>query len=195
MSDSPAQKLRQHLKSIDRPTVIISSVAIAGLVAIAGGGAYFSPYLALNNMKSAAVNRNAEALAQEIDFSSLRGSIKENIKAQVIKQVAGSKSPDAPKLSPELVTKVDRMVGPMVDKIVTPEGIDQLMQEKVPGAKIDLSNLEKDIAKSDVKMGYESLNRFVVHITDKVDRAKDVSLILKRDGIAWKLSGVDISKV
>ena len=44
-------------------------------------------------------------------------------------------------------------------------------------------------------MGYESLDRFVVHITDKVDRSKDVSLILKRDGLAWKLAGIDISKL
>lgn len=195
MSDSLSQKLRQRLQSIDRPTVIISSAAIAGLVAIVGGGAYFSPYLAINNMKNATVNRNAEALAQEIDFPSLRVSIKENIKAQVIKQIAGSGSPESPKMSPELVAKVDKMVSPMVDKIVTPEGIDQLMQDRVPGAKIDLSNLEKDISKSDVKMGYESLDRFVVHITDKVDRSKDVSLILKRDWLAWKLAGVDISKV
>jgi Protein of unknown function (DUF2939) len=195
MSDSIAQKLRKHIQSIDRPTIIISSVAMAGLAAIVGGGAYFSPYLALNNMKSATVNRNAEALAQEINFPSLRVSIKENIKAQVIKQIVGSSSPETPKMSPELVAKVDKMISPMVDKIVTPEGIEQLMQDKVPGAKIDLSNLEKDIAKSDVKMGYESLDRFVVHITDKVDRAKDVSLILKRDGLAWKLAGVDISKV
>jgi hypothetical protein len=195
MSDSLTQKLRKHIQSIDRPTIIISSAAIAGLVAIVSGGAYFSPYLALNNMKSAAVNRNAEALAQEIDFPLLRKSIKENIKAQVIKQIAGSSSPETPKMSPELAAKVDKMVSPMVEKIVTPEGIEQLMQDQVPGAKIDLSNLEKDIAKSDVKMGYESLDRFVVHITDKVDRSKDVSLILKRDGLAWKLSGVDISKV
>jgi hypothetical protein len=195
MSDSLVQKLRQHLQSIDRPTVIISSAAIAGLIAIVGGGAYFSPYLALNNIKNATVNRNAEALAQEIDFPSLRVSIKENIKAQVIKQITSSSSTEAPKMSPELIAKVDKMVSPMVDKIVTPEGIEELMQDKVPGAKIDLSNLGKDIAKADIKMGYESLDRFVVHITDKVDRSKDVSLILKRDWLAWKLSGVDISKV
>jgi Protein of unknown function (DUF2939) len=195
MSDSLPQKLSKHLQSIDRPTVIISSVAIAGLVAIVGGGAFFSPYLALNNIKSATINRNADALAQEIDFPSLRVSIKENIKAQVINQISGSNSPESPKVTPALVAKVDKMVSPMVDKVVTPEGLDQLMQDKVPGAKIDLSNLEKDIAKSDVKMGYESLDRFVVHITDKVDRSKDVSLILKRDGLAWKLCGVDISKV
>jgi hypothetical protein len=177
---------------MDKKTIIIGAAVSTAFVAIAGGGAYFSPYLTLNNMKNATANRNADALSQEIDFPELRISIKDNVKAQVMKQLAVAGTPATSKMTPELVEK---MVSPMVDKLVTPEGIDQLMQDKVPGAKIDLSNLEKDMAKSDIKMGYESLDRFVVHITDKVDRAKDVSLILKRDGLAWKLAGIDISKV
>ena len=95
-------------------------------------------------------------------------------------------------MSPALV---DKMVNPMVDKILTPEGLDDLMQDKVPGAKVNLPDLEKNMADSDIKMGYESLDRFVVHFTGKVDRTKAVSVILKRDGLAWKLSGIDISKV
>jgi hypothetical protein len=178
-------------KPIGKKLIVATSIG-TGIVAIAGVGTYFSPYLTLNNMKNATANRNADALSQEIDFPSLRMSIKENVKAQVMKQIAGTGNSQPPKMTLELVEK---MVSPMVDKLVTPEGIDQLMQDKVPGAKIDLGNLERDMAKSDIKMGYESLDRFVIHITDKVDRAKDVSLILKRNGLAWKLSGVDISKV
>ncbi len=178
-------------KPINKKLVAAASIG-TGIFAIAAGGACFSPYLTINNMKNATANRNADALSQEIDFPSLRISIKENIKAQVMKQIAGAGTPEMPKMTPAIVEK---MVSPMVDKLVTPEGIDQLMQDKVPGAKIDLGNLERDIAKSDINMGYESLDRFVVHITDKVDRTKDVSLILKRNGLAWKLSGVDISKV
>ncbi|WP_310425311.1 DUF2939 domain-containing protein [Chamaesiphon sp. VAR_48_metabat_135_sub] len=184
--------LAEKLKSIDKKTIIIGTAVTTGIVAIAGGGAYYSPYLTLNNMKNATENRNPDALSQEIDFPSLRVSIKDNIKAQILKQIAGARTATTAKMTPELVEK---MVGPTIDKLVTPEGIEQLMQDKVPGAKIDLSNLDRDMAKSDIKMGYESLDRFVVHITDKVDRSKDVSLILKRDGLAWKLAGIDISKL
>jgi Protein of unknown function (DUF2939) len=191
MFDSLSEKL-QSLKSIDKKTIIISAAVSTGIAAIAGGGAYYAPYLTINNMKNATTNRNANALSEEIDFPSLRVSIKENVKAQVMKQMAGSENPEAAKITPALVEK---MVSPMVDKIVTPEGLEQLMLDKLPGAKINLAHLDRDIAKSDIKMGYESLDRFVVHITDKVDRAKDVSLILKRDGLAWKLSGIDISKL
>jgi Protein of unknown function (DUF2939) len=181
-------------------TIIIGASAIVGVVAIAGGGVYYSPYLTLNKMRNATENQNVDALAKEIDFPELRVSIKESVKAQVFKQMTGVEAVTgaeggkvaSPKMTPELVEK---MVSPMVDKLITPEGLDQLINNKVPGAKIDLANLDRDIAKSDIKMGYESLDRFVVNITDKVDRSKHVSLILKRDGLAWKLSGIDISKL
>jgi hypothetical protein len=177
---------------MNKKTIIIGAAVITGIVTVAGGGAYFSPYLTLNNMKNATANRNADALSKEINFPSLRLSVKDNVKAKVIEQIAAGGVPEASKMTPELVEK---MVSPMVDKIITPEGLEQLMMDKIPGAKIDLANLERDMAKSDIKMGYESVDRFVVHITDKVDKTKDVSLILQRDGLAWKLSGIDISKL
>ncbi len=181
---------------MDKKIIVIGASSIVGAVAIASGGIYYSPYITLNNMRNATENQNVDALVKEIDFPELRVSIKESVKAQVLKQMAGTEAAGgkfaSPKMTPELVEK---MVSPMVDKLITPEGLDQLIHDKIPGAKIDLANLDRDIAKSDIKMGYESFDRFVVNITDKVDRSKNVSLILKRDGLAWKLSGIDISKL
>jgi Protein of unknown function (DUF2939) len=177
---------------MDTKTIVIGASAIAGIVA-AGGGIYYAPYLTLNNMRNATENQNVDALSNEINFPELRLSIKQSVKTQVLRHVAESEpsSDQQPTMTPELVEK---MVSPMVDKIITPEGLDQIIHNKVPGTKINLANLEQDIAKSDIKMGYESIDRFVVHITDKVDQSKDVSLILKRSGLAWKLAGIDISK-
>lgn len=188
---SLSDRLQKRLKSLDKKTIIIGAAASTTVAAIAGGGIYYAPYLTIDSMQNAATHRNADALSQKIDFIALRISIKENIQAQVIKKIAkaGTKTP---KITPDLIEK---MVSPMVDKIITPEGLEQLMLDKIPEAKLDLGNLDRDIAKSDINMGYESLDRFVVHITDKVDRSKDVSLILKRDGIVWKLAGIDISKL
>lgn len=177
---------------------MLGAGAIAGVVTIAGAGAYYSPYLTLNKMRNATENQNVDALAKEINFPELRESIKESVKTQVFKQIAAAQTGasagklSTPKMTPALVEK---MVTPMVDELITPEGLERLINNKVPGAKIDLANLDRDIAKSDINMGYESIDRFVVRITDKVDRSKDVSLILKRDGLAWKLSGIDISKL
>lgn len=193
MFDSLSERLRDRLKYTDKKTIITGAGIGAGLVAIVSGGAYYAPYLTLNNIKNATEHRNADALSQEINFPELRVSIKENIKAKILKQTSQRITIKAPALAPALVEKI---VNPIVDELITPAGIEKLMLDKVPEAKIDLSYLETDLNKSDVTMGYESLDRFVIRIIDKVDRTKDVSLILKRDGfLAWKLSAIDISKV
>jgi Protein of unknown function (DUF2939) len=173
------------LISIDKKIIIAVSV---GVTAIVSGGLYFLPYQTLSNLKTATANRDADALAAEIDFPSLRT----NIKVQVKQQIARLE----PSTIPEPArTKAQENVDLRVDKVFTPEGLDQLMQDKIPGVKIDTSTLEQDISGSEINMGYESLDRFVVHIQDKVDRAKQVSLVLKRSGLAWKLSDVNISKL
>ncbi|WP_310481909.1 DUF2939 domain-containing protein [Chamaesiphon sp. VAR_48_metabat_403] len=193
MFDSLSERLRDRLKSTDKKTIITGAAVSAGLVAIVSGGAYYAPYLTLNNIKNATEHRNADALSQEINFPELRVSVKENIKAKILKQTAKDSTIRSPELTPSLV---DKIVNPIVDELITPAGIEKLMLDKVPEAKIDLSYLETDLNKSNVTMGYESIDRFVIRIIDKVDRTKDVSLILKRDGfLAWKLSAIDISKV
>ena len=193
MFDSILEKLGKISQSTEKKTIIIGASIGAGVLAIVSGGAYYAPYFTLNNIKKATEYRNADALSQEINFPELRVSIKANIKSQIIKQAAKDSTTKSPELTPTLVEKI---VDPIVDKLITPAGIEKLMLDKVPEAKIDLSYLGTDLNKSNVTMGYESLDRFVIHITDKVDRTKDVSLILKRDGLlAWKLSAIDISRV
>jgi Protein of unknown function (DUF2939) len=191
MFDSLSKQLHDRFKSIERKTVIIGAAVSAGVVAVAGGGIYYAPYLTIDNLKNATANRNTDVLSESIDFPSLRMSIKENVKAQVLKQMAEAETPTAAKMTP---AQVEKTIAPVVDKLVTPEGLERLIHDKIPEAKIDLSNLDRDISKSDLTMGYESFDRFVVRITDKVDRSKNVSLILKRSGLGWKLAGIDIAK-
>ncbi len=177
---------------MDRKIVIIIAAVGTGIAALTGAGCYSLPYLTLDRLKTATANRNADDLAKEIDFPALRTSIKSNIKTQVMAQIASNSTQATPAMGKELI---DQMIEPLVDKMVTPKGLDELMQDKIPGAKLNLPNLEANIARSEIKTGYESPDRFVVNITDKVDRRKNVSFILKRDGLAWKLSGIDISEV
>jgi hypothetical protein len=185
MISSLSEWFQERIESLDKKTIAIAAAIGTGTIAMVGTGIYFSPYLTLQNMKNATINRNAEALAAEIDFPALRASIKSNVKAQVLKD-------DAAKNNPELV---DKIVGPMVDKIVSPEGLEQLMLDKIPEAKIDLSNLQKDMAKSNIDVGYESFDLFLVNIKDKTEPGKNVTLTLKRNGLFWKLAGIDLSQV
>jgi hypothetical protein len=192
MFDSLSEKLHKKLKSTDKKTMIIAGSIGTAILASGGIGAYYAPYLTVNSIKNATENRNADALSQSINFPDLRTNIKAIIKAQVLKKIAEDSKAQSPKITSQLVEKT---VNPVIDKLVTPDGIEKIMFDKIPEVKINLAQLDKDLAKSNITMGYESFDRFVVHITDKVNRTKDVSLVLKRDGFAWKLSAIDISKV
>jgi Protein of unknown function (DUF2939) len=191
MISSVSEWFQERIESLDKKTIAITAAIGTAIVAMVGTGAYFSPYLTLQSMKNATINRNAEGLAAEIDFPALRANIKNNVRDRVLKQASNNRDAAA-KTNPELV---DKIVGPMVDKIVSPEGLEQLMLDKFPTVKIDLSNLEKDMAKSNIDMGYESFDRFLVKIADKTDPSKNVTLTLKRNGLFWKLSGIDLSQV
>jgi Protein of unknown function (DUF2939) len=192
MLDRLAERFREGLKSVDKRTATIGAAVGMGIVGISGAGVYYSPYLTVNSLQNATENRNSGALSQVINFPELRSNFKASIKAQAIEHITAAKTSQISKPNTD---RVEQTVNSLVDKLVTPEGIEQLLLDKFPGTKIDMSNLDRDLAKSQITMGYESFDRFVVHITDKVDRTKDVSLVLTRDGIGWKLSQIDISKL
>jgi hypothetical protein len=192
MLDPLLERLRERLKSVDKKTAIVGAAISTGVIAISGAEAYYSPYLTVNSLQNATENRNTGALSQAINFPELRSNFKASIKAQAIEQIAEDRTTQ---ISKPNLDRIEHTVNSLVDKLVTPEGIEQLLLDKFPGTKIDLSHLDRDLAKSQITMGYESFDRFVVHITDKVDRTKDVSLVLTRDGIGWKLSQIDISKL
>jgi Protein of unknown function (DUF2939) len=192
MPEPLLERLRERLTSVDKTTAIVGAAVGTGIVTLGGAGAYYAPYMTVNTLQSAAEHRNPDALSQAINFPELRNNFKATIEAQAIEQIKDDKTSP---VSSENADRVKQTVNSLVDKLVTPEGIEQLLLDKFASPKIDLSNLDKDVAKSQITMGYESFDRFVVHITDKADRTQDVSLILTRDGIGWKLSKIDISKL
>jgi hypothetical protein len=171
----------------------IGIAATVGAVGLGGGGLYYSPYGTIAAMRQAAIDRNSKALSENLDFNSLQSSIKGSIKAKVVKQLADrTKAGNPTKIEPQTI---DKLVDPLVDKIVTPEGIDLLLNEKLPEAKFKLSEVEKNIDRSRVQMSYESFDRFVVKVAENTQPQKDVRLIFKRDGLSWKLSEIDLSQV
>ncbi|WP_309733290.1 DUF2939 domain-containing protein [Chamaesiphon sp. OTE_75_metabat_556] len=192
MLDRLLERLGERLKSVDKRTATIGAAVGMGIVGISGAGVYYSPYLTVSSLQNATEHRNPGELSQAINFPELRSNFKASIKAQAMAHVADDQTSQVSKPN---VDRIEQTVNSLVDKLVTPEGVEQLLLDKFPGNKIDMSNLDRDLAGSQITMGYESFDRFVVHITDKVDRTKDVSLVLTRDGIGWKLSQIDISKL
>ncbi len=150
----------------------IGAAIATSIAVVAGVSSYFSPYVTINSMKKSASDRDAETLIQHIDFLSLRNSIKEKNESQIMKEIEKRAATDK-QVTPVIGEQfVDKMLNPMVDKMVSPEGLSALIENRVSPAEFNFQELEKQAERSNMRMGYESPDRFVVYITDRVDQKK-----------------------
>lgn len=182
-----------------RNKTIFSSCIL--LIAAAAVGFFFTPHWAVRNMRQAAVEKDAVALSDYVDYPALRESLKANFNAMMVREVAQNKSDNPFEAFGAALAAA--LVNPMIDALVTPESLAMLMAgerpplEK-PGAMASgkPSVPEPDrhpVNKSepDMSMGYENFNRFVVKVKEKDSSERPVEFVLKREGlISWKLSAL-----
>lgn len=172
----------------------IIGVGIALIVASVFG----SPYWAVSQIKSAAKHNDAKALAEYIDFLSVKESLKSQINGMLVKEVA--KKDQANGLEAFGAAMATAFVGPMIDAFVTPETLTLMMQGKsvqfgeAPTEQTserqgnDAQSAEDD-SRVNVEMGYESYSRFNIQVSDKTEPNKKVSFTLKREGLwSWKVA-------
>ncbi|MCL4454433.1 MAG: DUF2939 domain-containing protein [Deinococcus sp.] len=141
------------------------------------------PYIIVSQMSRAAKAGDTNALSPHVDYPALRESIKSALTAAIEKQASSQPGND---LAASLSTAFTKMiVGPAVEALVTPELVAAMLRGQKPLGK----SSSKD---SDTKfsMGYESLNRFVVHARNKTSPQDDLQLVFTRSGLSWKLSAV-----
>lgn len=160
------------------------SFAIVGYIVAA-------PYITVHQMKSAAKNHDAEALSEYIEFPSVRQSLKDQMNALVLKEMGSDQMKDNP-FAALGATFAGVMVDKMVDAYVTPSGITQIMAGEKPGTESEnqTSNGSANEPLSDASMKYESLNKFVVNVGNANE--KTGKLVLRRNGIGWKLTEIII---
>lgn len=164
---------------------------LAGLLVVFAIYLYASPYIALNNIKNAAVQGDADKLSGYIDFPNVKQSMKDQVKAAMLKELAASDEQDGfEALGTMLATA---MIDPIIDSVVTPDGVALMLQ----GQKLDFdlnndTSEDKPEAKNediDYKAGYLSFNRFKVQIFDDADK-ESLDVIMHRDGLSWKVTRI-----
>ena len=156
---------------------------------------YASPYLVLNNIKNAAEQGDADKLSGYIDLPSVKQSMKDQVKAVMVKELASIKEQDGFEALGTMLGAA--MIDPLIDGLVTPDGVALMLQ----GQKLDfdLNNdtpEDKPKAKNedvDYKAGYLSFNRFKVQIIDANDPNESIDVILHRDWLSWKVTRINFS--
>ena len=172
----------------------IQKICVFLVVIIFGAWFYFLPHLAIRDMKSSIKEKDAVSLSDHVNFPALKESFKANINAQFFSTVSKEKD-DAP-FGALGVGLAAVFIGPMVDALVTPEGVammmkgdkPQLLKKKIPSKTPDSEYQDKDV---DELMSYESFDRFVHSVKKKDSTEEPVILVFNRDGIfSWKLSAI-----
>lgn len=164
---------------------------LIGIVSI-GAWFYFYPHLTVYEMQKAAKKKDISELSEHIDFPAVRESVRlavrSYIRTETAKQLQGG-NPFALFGS----SMADSYIEPMVETLVSPEGITAIIQEVNPSAQV--TQTKQQDSQTEVNMGYESFNSFTVNVKAKSDRIPDITLIFSRNGFEWKLSGIRLSSI
>ena len=168
---------------------------LVGLLVIFAIYLYASPYLVLNNIKNAAQQGDADKLSGYIDFPSVKQSMKDQVKAAMVEELAASDEQDGFEALGTMLAAA--MIDPLIDGLVTPDGVALMLQ----GQKLDFDlNNDKPEDKPEVKnedidykAGYLSFNRFKVQIIDADDPNESLDVIMHRDWLSWKVTRINFS--
>jgi hypothetical protein len=169
---------------------------VLGIALLAVVGWFFaSPYLAVKNMKDAADKRDASTLSSYVNYPALKENLKASFSANMNEKAQEKSSNPLAGFGAALASA---FMGPMIDAIVTPDSLAAMLRGQKPKAAGGVTEpATQDVAAEknndpDVKLGYESLNRFVVRVSPKDKPEQKTALVFLREGLSWKLNAVEL---
>lgn len=166
-------------------------VVFAVLFVLVFGYLFAGPYITVYQLKTAAENNDAEALAKYVNFVVLR----ENLKTQMHDRLGRKMEKKALSNNPLAAFGAafgSIMVDTMVDVYITPEGLVELMKGRKPalkGRSKVVTTGQQSAAKPfpDASMSYESLNTFAITLPKK-----DINFLLSRKGLVWQVTDITL---
>lgn len=168
---------------------------LAVAVTAAVGYVAASPYLAVSAMRDAAIAGDAPRVAEHVDFPAVKESLKANLTAAALKS-AGASNEDNPLAGAGAMFAM-ALMGPMIDAVVSPQGLTQLMRQGElmpdPGSGDEARKTADAAPKIDADMNYRDFSTFVVTLKDGKTGEQPVGLVFKRHGVvSWKLTSLDL---
>ncbi|HJV75377.1 MAG TPA: DUF2939 domain-containing protein [Noviherbaspirillum sp.] len=177
-----------------------SYIAASLVAALLAAGSYFSPHLALYQMKRAIQNHDADTFSEHVDFPALRDSIKGQMMAEMGREMNSQEMKGNPfaGIGQAFATA---MIGPMVDAMISPTAVIAMMNTgkiESPGdqGKREPGSPSKDEPKDapTYSVSYMDLNRVAFRLEGP--NAIPTGFILRRDGVwNWKLSAIELPKL
>ena len=158
--------------------------------AIGGGWVYQTPYRAIEQMETAVHDRNTEQLNRRIDYPKVRSSLKTSLGASLSASLLGRQSDSGMQAFANMFAAA--MLNPMIDALVTPEGLELLLQADIPDPKSSAkpTSPDKNIV---ISKHYDGINRFVMTVSRLTTPAVTVNFIFERESLTdWILCEITI---
>lgn len=159
-----------------------------------------APWITVHQIKTAVQARDGQALAEHVDFDSVRQSLKDQINATVLRKMGGDNGQALNPLAALVAPLAGALVDKTVDAYVTPAGVAQLLAGREPDAAPSPPSTAPGSASAPApagdgaaqplagaSMGYRGMARFVITTHGK---AGETQFILARRGLAWKLAEI-----
>lgn len=173
----------------------ITFISIGLIIILILGYLFASPYIVLNKIKNSIEVNDSEAVASYIDFPSVRQSLKEQLNQQLQEQQKNSENLDNDPFAELGNLFATTIIDKFIDIALTPKNLTILLQGKKLENPLDpqepsKNENEADNSKSDVSYStsYKSFNRFQVDIKKDTSANHDVSIVMTRDGLSWKIT-------
>ncbi|MFZ9858134.1 MAG: DUF2939 domain-containing protein [Roseiflexaceae bacterium] len=172
---------------------VIMVGVIAVLVSLLGY-VVASPYITVSQMQAAAEARDGQALAEYIDFVAVRESLTNQLTAMLADEMAQSSDDGAMGLLGAAFGS--KIIELLLDAVVTPAGLIAVLNGDSMTDVLDQNASQSLTTPSNtaVSMGYQSLDTFGVTITN-TDTQSVTTLLLRRDGLSWRLSEILLPQV
>lgn len=153
---------------------------------------FFTPHIAALNMRKAAEHRDADKLAAYVDFPALKENLKGQINAKFASDIANTQK-NNPYAGLGMVLAA-AFVSPMIDALVTPENLRQMMRGDKPSITDSGSKPEPVAGQSaediETRMYYSGVDKFMISVRQKKS-PEEITFVLNRDGlISWKLVAI-----
>jgi hypothetical protein len=114
-------------RGVARPLIV--TVLVIVVVAVLGYG-YASPYLALNRLKRAADERDAQTVSEYVDYPALRESLKDQIAGLLTRKIQARANGNPLAALGAMIGVA--LIGPLVDAYATPDGVAALLNGMPP---------------------------------------------------------------
>ncbi len=169
---------------------------IAGLsILLLAPGAYFAagPYLAMKGIRNVVASGDYGKLPYFVDFDKLRANVTPQVQARItrdIQQRLGRGNPAS------MATGVASLIAePAIDAIVSPLGVATLLSgsalaNKLTGKVAADGRVHAVDPLKDARTQYTSMSRFTATVT--TDEGRPLVFVFERDGLGWKLTGLDL---